>query len=571
MRSSHRWIIMAAVLSGAVAAAQTPGEAPPPADVIFVNGNIYTLDGKRPRAEAIACRDGRLSGVGSIAEISALRGPQTRVVDLNGQTAVPGLIDAHGHVLGLGSFALGRLDLSSARSLDDVIAMVGDKARRTPAGGWILGGRWDHESWPGHVLPTHAALSAATPDHPVWITRVDGHAGLANAAALTKAGIARDTPEPSGGEILRDEHGEPTGVLIDNAMDLLTRHLDPQRADTAELIRKAQAVCLSVGLTGVHDAGVSPAEVQVYAALERSGELKLRVYAMVHGEQAKAYFEENGLRVGERLTVRACKLYTDGAMGSRGAWLLAPYSDRPVDEDGRPYSGLAVMQPEFIRSVAQDAVQRGYQVCTHAIGDRANRETLDAYEHAYRTGGIALPADRRFRIEHAQLLALDDIPRFARLGVIASMQPTHCTSDMRWVGARVGSERERGAYAWSSLLRSGAVVAGGSDFPVESPNPMLGLYAAVTRRDLESKPAGGWHPEQSLTREEALRLFTLDAACAAFEETLKGSLEKGKLADFVVLDRDVMRCEAAEIPGTKVVMTVVGGEIVYRAAEAAAP
>ncbi len=571
MRIMFGWAIMATIAFGLSAAAESQESSPPPADLIVVNGNVYTLDAHRPRAEALACRDGRLAAVGSNADMSVHRGERTRVLDLAGQTVLPGLIDAHGHVLGLGSFALGRIDLSAARSFDEVVALVSDKARRTPAGQWILGGRWDHESWPQRVLPTHAALSRAVPDHPVWITRVDGHAGLANALALQRAGITRETPEPAGGEILRDERGEPTGLLIDNAMDLLARHIDQPPADTAELIRKAQAVCLSMGLTGVHDAGVSPAEVQAYAALERSGELKLRIYAMIHGEQAQRYFEDNGLRIGDRLTVRACKLYADGAMGSRGAWLLSPYSDRPVDEDGRAFTGLAVMPPDFIRAVAQDALARGYQVCTHAIGDRGNRETLDAYAAAFSAAQQTASAERRFRIEHAQLLAPEDIGRFARLGVIASMQPTHCTSDMRWVEARVGDDRARGAYAWSSLLRRGAVVAGGSDFPVESPNPLLGLYAAVTRQNLEAQPTGGWHPEERLTREEALRLFTIDAAYAAFEETLKGSLEKGKLADFVVLDRDVMRCAAADIPGTKVVQTIIAGAVVFDRAAAATP
>lgn len=528
-------------------------------ETIWIGGNIYTMDPVRPRAEALAVEGGRIVAVGEEAQIRALAGEGTVVEDLSGATVLPGLIDAHGHMAGLGLFGLGRLDLSGAASYEQMIERVAAYAKTRPKGEWILGGRWDHESWPDGALPHHRALSEAVPDHPVWLRRVDGHAGLANAAALAAAGIRRDTPAPLGGEILLDQGGEPTGVLIDNAMIMVERRIDAPTPDAASVFAKAQEICLSVGLTGVHDMGLTPADVEAYRGLAERGELKVRIYGVISGPHAMRYFSEHEPIVGERLTVRAAKLYADGAMGSRGAWLLAPYTDRPT-ADGEPYHGLVVTDPEQIRGVALHALDRGYQVCTHAIGDQANRETLNAYERAL----ADIPKeDHRFRIEHAQLLHSDDIPRFAQLGVIASVQPSHCTSDMRWVGERIGPERTAGAYAWRSLLDAGARLAGGSDFPVESPNPFLGIYAAVTRQTVEGEPEDGWHAEQRLTREEALRLFTLDAAYAAFEEKEKGSLEPGKLADFIVIDRDVMACDPAEIPGTRVLRTVIGGETVY--------
>lgn len=531
--------------------------------VLYHNATFYTLDAAIPKAAALAVRSDRILAVGALEDLRTEYDAAERV-DLGGKTVLPGLIDAHGHLLGLGSFGLGKLDFSRCRSFDEVVAMVSAKAKTAKKGEWILGGRWDHESWPEKRLPTHAKLSDVTPDNPVWITRVDGHAGLANAAAMKLAGVTRDTKAPEGGEILRDERGEPTGVFVDNAEDLIARKIDQRIADTEALLLKAQQMCFEVGLTSVHDAGISPADAVIYRKLAESGKLKLRVYAMMGGDYARVWFAENPPFAGERLSIRAAKLYMDGAMGSRGAWLLEPYADRPIGEDGKPYTGLNLMKPEFVRQVAEDGLRRGYQVCTHAIGDRGNREILDAYADAL---GKRPSPDARFRVEHAQLLHADDIGRFARLGVIASMQPTHCTSDMRWVEARVGAERARGAYAWQSVLRSGARLAFGSDFPVESHNPLLGVYAAVTRMDPQGNPEGGWYPEQRLTREQALRAFTQDAAFAGFQESLIGSLTPGKQADFIVLDQDVVTCEPAAILQAKVLRTVVGGETVFERRE----
>jgi len=417
------------------------------------------------------------------------------------------------------------------------------------------------------------------PDHPVLLSRVDGHALLANQAAMDAADISPETPSPAGGEVMKNERGEPTGVFVDNAESLIGRAVpESARIDLASSLLAAQARCLAAGLTGVHDMGVSPSDLEVFQSLLDDGSLKLRVYAVVSGAYAKDYFAAHGLTIGDTLTVRSTKLYMDGAMGSRGAWMLEPYTDRPTDMDGNPYTGLAVSDTDTIVEIAAHAIRNGYQVCTHAIGDRGNREVLDAYLRGEFMGvnGIrpidapepTMLADARFRIEHAQLLSPSDIPRFAELGVIPSMQPKHCTSDMRWVDARVGTERAKGAYAWRSLTDSGAPIAAGSDFPVEPHNPFLGFHSAVTRQNADSVPEGGWHPEQKLTRLETLRAFTINAAYAAFEEGSKGTLEVGKLADFIVLDRDVMTCPEADILETKVLKTVLGGEVVYEAPDA---
>jgi len=558
-----KWLSIVATVAGCVAGGAR-GQGP----VVYVGGNIYTMDALRPRAEAMAVEGGRIVAVGPDREVRERAGAGAVVHDLGRATVLPGLIDAHGHVAGLGSFGLGRIDLGKTTSYEGVVAEVGEAAARAKPGEWVLGGRWDHESWPSRELPTHTDLSKMTPENPVWLRRVDGHAGIANEAALRAAGITRETASPAGGEIIKDGRGEPTGVLVDNAMSLVERVVRAPLAGTDALILKAQEMCLAAGLTGVHDMGVSPAEVAVYRSLAEKGKLKLRVYAMVSGPYAMKYFEENGTLVGERITVRGAKLYMDGAMGSRGAWLLEPYADRKLDAEGKPYTGLAVSKTELIEAVARHGLERGYQVCTHAIGDRGNREVLDAYERAVGSLGSTPPlpeGGHRFRVDHAQLLSMADIPRFASMGVIPSMQPTHCTSDMRWVEARVGPERARGAYAWASLLRSGARIAVGSDFPVESHNPFLGFYAAVTRQDGHGQPAGGWLPAERMTREETLRAFTLDAAYAAFEEGEKGSLAAGKMADFIVIDRDVMVCPEADILGTRVLRTVIGGEIVFAA------
>ncbi len=540
---------------------------------LYLNANAYTVDTGRPRAGAFAVRDGSFVAVGSEAEARAeligLGAGAFETVDLQGKTVLPGLIDAHGHLAGLGALQVGVLDLAGTTSYEQVIEIISERAEHTPAGDWILGRGWDNESWADKALPTHDALTEAVPDHPVWLGRVDGHAALANRAAMDTADISPETTGPDGGELLRNPDGSLTGVFVDNAESLVEKAIPAgARGDPESKIRAAQDACLAAGLTSVHDMGVHPRTAEMYRTLAERGELKLRVHAASPSAFAVRYFDENEPYRSDRFSFAAVKVYIDGAMGSRGAWLHEPYSDRPLYETGehagQPYTGLAVQEPGFIEMVARHALEHGYQVFAHAIGDRGNSEVLDAYERAADSTGRSL-ADARFRVEHAQLLAPADIPRFAELGVIASMQPTHCTSDMRWVEQRVGMERASGAYAWASLLRTGAVIAGGSDFPVESHNPFLGFYAAVTRQNTEGKPAGGWRPEERMTRAETLRSMTLDAAYSVFMEDRVGSIEPGKLADFIVIDRDVMTCEANDILGTSVLRTVVGGETVYEA------
>jgi len=532
-----------------------PVEEPPgPPFQLYVHAVVHTVDPDWPHADALAVQRDRIAAVGT-TEALRRKYPEAEVIDLAGACVVPGLIDAHGHLASLGALQR-HLDLRATKSYEEMLTRVRERAAEAPPGTWILGGRWDQADWGEKELPDHHALSEATPDHPVLLARVDGHAALANRQALAAAGITRETQDPPGGEILRDEAGEPTGLLVDRAVDLV-RDAVPEGAGwpTGELWRAAQQACFRVGLTGVHDAGVSHTDLKDLEGRYARGELELRVYAMLSNEAGlEDYLEHHRTRLAARFSVGAIKLYMDGAMGSRGAWMLAPYADRP------DHLGLAVMPVADLRRLTEAAARRGWQVCTHAIGDRANRETLDAYAAAlqkYPRG------DHRFRIEHAQCVSVQDIERFAELNVIASMQPTHATSDMRWAEDRVGPERLAGCYAWQRLLRSGARLAFGSDFPVESENPLLGIYAAVTRQDHLGHPEGGWLPDQKLTRAEALRLFTLDAAYAAFQERDLGSLTPGKLADFVVFDRDILTVPPRELLQARVLRTVIGGETVY--------
>ena len=540
------------------------------ADLVITNARIYTVDNARPVVTALAVRGGRILFVGSDAEARALVAPSTMVIDLHGATVIPGITDAHAHLLGLGT-TLQQANLAGSTSYDEVIARVRAFARNVPAGRWILGRGWDQNRWPTKEFPTHDALTRAFPNNPVVLTRIDGHALLANARAILLARVLPSTPEPAGGRIMRTAAGQPSGVFIDNAQSLIRRAIP--RA-TREDIRRATLAAIGEanrwGLTGVHDPGEDAETIGVFEDLAREGNYNLRNYVMISdpGEPGSSAAQRNPyIQRGPQsalydghLWIRAIKLYADGALGSRGAALLAPYTDEPTN------SGLLVSRPEHIRAWADWALRRGFQINVHAIGDRGNRIVLDAFDGALR----AFPrADHRFRIEHAQVISPQDIPRFAQLGVIPSMQATHQTSDMRWAEDRVGPQRIRGAYAWRSLLNTGVIIPNGTDFPVEEVNPLLTFHAAVTRQDPTNSPAGGWFPEQKMTREEALQSMTIWPAYAGFQESVLGSLTPGKYADFTVLDKDIMRVPDTEILSTRVISTWIGGKRVYDAGGAA--
>jgi predicted amidohydrolase YtcJ len=526
----------------APAGAQPASAGAAPADLIIHNARIYTMNARQPRAEAIAMRGDRFVRVGRGVDVLALRGPSTRVIDLQGGVVVPGLADAHGHFLGLGQ-SLQRLDFRGTSSYGQVVEMVRKAAAQARPGEWILGRSWDQNDWPDKRFPTADKLDAAAPDNPVYLTRVDGHAGLANHRALAAGGVTRDTKDPDGGEIIRDKDGEPSGVLIDRAQELVASKIPrPSQEQQLDAILRADAQCRRLGLT------------------IDQGKLQTRLYVMLSGSlpTLRPYFERGpvGNYHAFHMAVRAIKIVADGALGSYGAALLEPYTDRP---DTR---GLLTTPPDEVYQKTLEASKAGFQTCIHAIGDRANREVLDVFERVQREipGANAL----RMRDEHSQILDAQDIPRFAKLNVIASMQTTHATSDMPWVPVRIGPERTaEGAYVWQKLMKSGVVVANGSDFPVEEPNPMLGFYAAVTRQDPEGNPLGGWMPDQRMTRDEALASFTLNAAYAAHMERDLGSIEEGKLADLVVLSRDIMTIAPREILTTHVLKTIIGGRIVY--------
>jgi predicted amidohydrolase YtcJ len=556
--------LLTAPLAAQTAVPQTavpPAALPHTADLIVTNGRIYTVDDARPVVAAMAVRNGKVLFTGSVREAMALRRGTTRVVDLGGRTVIPGMVDAHAHLLGFG-LSLRIVDLGGAKSFDEVVARVVARAEGVPAGQWILGRGWDQNRWGDTRFPTHDALSRALPNIPVWLTRVDGHAAIGNAAAMRAAGVTAATADPSGGKIERSATREPTGVFIDNATSLVEHAIPaPTREDTRRAITAAIAEAHRWGLVGMHDAGETRATVDLLEEMARAGALPFRLYVMVGDDSAAvAHYLARGPQsalYGDHLWIRAIKLYADGALGSRGAALLEPYTDDPNNR------GLLRTAPAHIQDVAARALRAGFQVNTHAIGDRGNRVVLDAYDAALRANPTA---DHRFRIEHAQILDHADIPRFAELGVIPSMQAVHQTSDMYWAGNRLGPGRLLGAYAWRSLLNTGVVVPNGSDFPVEAVNPLLSFHAAVSRRDAENWPAAGWMPEQRMTRDEALKAMTIWPAYAAFQESMMGSLAPGKLADFVVLDRDVMTVPDRDILGTSVVATYIGGTAVYERA-----
>jgi predicted amidohydrolase YtcJ len=532
----------------------TPTTNVPAPETIFAGGTVLAGPSQAPQANwSVVVSNGKIIAVGPADSIRAAH-PNARVIDVQGTTVMPGLTDAHGHLYGLG-LSLDTVNVIGAPSYADVIARVRDRAQRAAPGEWILGRGWDQNRWPDKQFPTASPLDAAVADHPVWIRRVDGHAGIANTAAMRAAGITAETKDPEGGRLLRDGAGNPTGVFIDGAMQLIDSQVPPPSAELrkSRVLAAAQKIAEN-GLTEMHDAGAEQATITAIQQLIDEHKFPIRVYVMLTDEASllDAWLTHKPLLgYGDRLTVRSVKMYADGALGSRGAAMLAPYSDDPSN------SGLLVTRPEHMLEVARRARAAGYQVNTHAIGDRGVRNVLDTYEQA-----SATPADR-FRIEHFQIVAPSDFPRLAQHGIIASMQPTHATSDMPWAEARVGPERIKGAYAWRTVLNSGARLALGSDFPVEDVNPFFGLYSAVTRQDQLGNPPGGWYSAQKLTLPEAIRGFTSDAAFAAFEESSRGTIEPGKLADLTIVEGNLYSSPQSQLFATKVRYTVVGGEVVY--------
>lgn len=553
-------LVASLLLLALIPASQTATSA----DIVFKNGNVYTANDKAPRAEAIAVKADRIVFVGSNAEAEKFVGQGTRVVDLKGKTVLPGFTDAHQHLSGVGQREM-TLNLEGTTSLQDFLAKVKARVDQAKAGEWVTGRGWIETHWKPPVFPTRWDLDKVAPNNPVILGRADGHGAVANSAALKLAGVDKNTPNPFGGEISKDKQsGEPNGMLLDTAQGLVRRHVPPTSAADAE-----RAVVLGVkrnielGWTQVQDAGGGYGDVEIFKKLYEAGTIKLRIYKAVHGPGPSATrLLKEGATIGaygNRFTFRTIKVVSDGALGSRGAALLAPYSDAPDT------SGFLTVKAEDFRALLLEALRKGIQVETHAIGDLANRFVLDEYEAALK----AVPpaerkvADPRWRIEHAQIVNPADIPRFAKLGILPSMQPSHAIGDLFFAPSRVGVKRLAGSYAWASFIKSGIPVPGGSDAPVERGEPMIEFYAAVARKDPKGFSGEGWHPEEAISREDALKMFTVWPAYAAFEENLRGTIEVGKLADLTILSADIMKIPVAEILKTRNVMTVINGEIVF--------
>src|SRR5205809_1612054 len=531
-------------------------------DLVLTNGNVYTVNEKQPKAQAIAVKGGRIVFVGS--DEDAKRFHAAKVVDLVGHTVVPGLTDSHCHIFGIGEREM-QLNLEGTNTLDDFLSKVKARVAQTPPSKWVTGRGWIETFWKPPQFPTRLDLDKIAPDNPVFLTRADGHASIANSTALKIAKIDKSTSNPFGGEILKDKAtGEPTGMLLDNAQDLVAKNIpQPTQGDREEALLRGIDREIRLGWCEIQNAGSYKEDVDLIRKAIESGKIKIRFVNAIYGPGEDA---QNFLRDGPTInafdhhfTQRTIKVLFDGALGSRGAALLKPYSDAPET------SGLLREKPEDIRPMFEEALRRGIQVETHALGDRANRLILDLYAQALKGVPAAERKIRepRWRIEHAQIVDPVDIPRFAKLGVIPSMQPSHAISDLFFAPARLGMDRLVGAYAWQSFLKSGCIIAGGSDAPVERGEPVIEFYAAVARKSIKGESGEGWHAEQAVSREDALKMFTIWPAYAAFEEKDKGSIEVGKLADFTVLSRDIMKIPEAEILETQNEMTVIGGEIIY--------
>lgn len=543
------------------------------ATLLIHGGTIYTVDSTQTTVEAVATKDNKILFAGSLIEAEAFKAEQTKVIDLKGKTMTPGLIEGHGHFMGLGYNEL-NLDLLNTTSYQEIIDAVEEAVKKAKPGEWIIGRGWHQSKW--NQMPeetvngfqTHDLLSAVSPDNPVYLKHASGHAGFANAKAMELAGITIlptegiDKFKIEGGEVMTDPLGNPTGIFNERAMSIITKHIPeitPERNQKA--FELAVAACHRNGIVGFHDAGIGKETIALYNNMKSQGKMNIRMYAMLTGwdkELLKEWYEKGPMVDPDNLvTIRSVKLNCDGALGSRGAWLLDEYTDRPG------HFGHETLPMEFVKETALNGLQHGFQVCAHAIGDRANKEILDRYEAAF-TELPNLTNDNRYRIEHAQHLHPDDIPRFAQLGVIPAMQAVHMSSDRPWAIDRLGEKRiKEGAYMWQALLQSGIPIVNGTDVPVEPLNPIASFYASVSRKTLKGMPEGGYEPEQKMTREQALRSYTLDAAYGAFEENIKGSITQGKLADFTIYEQDLMTVPEDKILDTKIAMTIFNGEVVY--------
>jgi len=539
------------------------------ADLLFVNGNGYTVNDAAPHAAAIAIKGERILFAGTNDEGKKYAGPETRTIDLQGKTVVPGLTDSHYHIFGVGE-RLMTVDFADAKSRQAFLEKVEAEVKKADPGQWITGRGWIETFWKPPVFPTREELDKIAPDNPVFLTRADGHGAVANTKAMAIAGIDASTPNPFGGEIMRDSKtAAPTGMLLDNAMDLVEKKIPaPSPAEKERALLLGAQHSLEVGWCEIQNAGSYLPEVALFQTLYGEGKVKLRIYNAVYGpgEPAEKILKDGPIieAYDHHFTTRTIKVIFDGSLGSRSAALLEPYSDANT-------SGFLTQKPEELRPMFREALRKGIQVETHAIGDRANRTILDLYEEAFK----AVPPNERkvreprWRVEHAQILSPNDLPRFAKLGVIASMQPSHAISDFFFAPQRLGEKRLAGAYAWQSLIKSGAIVTAGSDAPVEKGEPMIEFYAAVARKSLDGFSAPDWHPEERVTRQQALEILTRWPAYAAFQEKEKGSIEAGKLADLTILSDDIMKIPEPDILRTRCLMTVIGGEIAYDSGEVA--
>jgi len=533
-----------------------------PVDLILQNGVVYTVDENHPLAEAVAIAGDTIIFAGTNHDVDAYRGDATRVIDLQGKTVVPGFIDSHYHFQGVGKREYD-LNLDGCTSLDEFLSRLKNWAAKKSSGEWVTGRGWMEEDWPVKQFPTRRELDAVVADLPVYLNRADGHMAVVNSKALQMAGVTRATPNPQGGEILKGEKGEPNGLLVDKAMELVSNHIPTSSREMQEKYAlAANARALSYGVTTIHDAGSKLDIIEIWKTLYAQGKMQVRIYEFARWPgQAVDRLLTDGPEIGlfdNHLTIRGIKITIDGALGSRGAALLEKYSDENT-------SGLLIYKDEEIYPTIKAATEKGIQMAIHAIGDAANRKVLDLYERALNEvpPNARKISDPRHRIEHAQIVHADDVPRFKSLGIIPSMQPSHAIGDLHFAVRRLGLERMHEGYAWRNFIDQGCMIPGGSDAPVEEGNPMIEFYAACVRKDTTGFSADGWHPEMKMTRDEALRSLTLWGAYAAFEENLKGSISKGKLADLAVLDQDLMNAPEETLHRVQVLMTIVGGKVVY--------